>query len=81
MSHEIIRTVLAGIVTIILSSGLCYYIVERAKSRPWKSGKAPDVEKLEQRLESLEQRLTDIQDIVLSIDDQLKRSSGIPLEK
>ena len=81
LPHLVIPIVFIGVIMIILASGLCHYIVQRAKSKPWESGKTPDVQKLEQRLESLEQRLTDIQDIVLSIDDQLKRGSDIPFEK
>lgn len=62
-----------GVVMIILASGICFYIVQRAKSK-WGSGDQTKISEFEYRIQNIEARLGDIQDIVISIDDQLKRS-------
>lgn len=59
-------------ILIILASGCCYYIVQRTKAK-WTTGTS-QIEQFEDRIQTIESRLSDIQDIVISIDDQLKRS-------
>jgi hypothetical protein len=61
------------VILIILASGCCFYIVQRTKAK-WVAGTS-QIEQFENRIEAIEARLSDIQDIVISIDDQLKRSS------
>ena len=62
-----------SMVLIILASGCFFYIVQRAKNK-WKPGSA-QIDQFENRIQLIESRLSDIQDIVISIDDQLKRPS------
>ena len=74
MAIPILFTIAACVCLIILSAGACHFIVQRSKNLR-KRGRVPDTDQIEQRLASLEKRLNDIQDIVISIDDQLKHLS------
>ena len=60
-------------ILIILASGGCYYIVQRSKAK-WTTDTSK-IEQFEDRIQAIESRLGDIQEVVISIDDQLKRSS------
>jgi len=73
MAIPVLFTIAACVCLIILSAGTCHYIVQRAKNAR-KHGQV-NADQLEQRLDILEKRLTDIQDIIISIDDQLKHLS------
>lgn len=74
MEEAVILVVLGlAAILIILASGCCFYIVQRAKAK-WTPGTS-QIEQFEDRIQAIEARLHDIQDIVISIDDQLKRSS------
>ena len=63
-----------SICMIIAVSVCCYYFVQRTKAT-WKKGSGRPDDELQARIEALEGRVADIQDIVISIDDQLKRTA------
>ena len=74
----ILQTV-TGACLIIFTGGMATYMNNRKRSGSKNNGIEPDrAEKIEARLDDQEQRLTDIQDIVISIDDQLKRTARRP---
>ncbi len=62
-----------SLVMIILASGCCFYMVQRARAKG--SMGSAQIDQFESRIQAIESRLSDIQEIVLSIDDQLKRPS------
>lgn len=70
--EDVIAVTTFGLMMIILASGCCYYIIMRARSL--KNSNRHTIDQFEDRIQNIENRLSDIQDIVLSIDDQLKRS-------
>jgi hypothetical protein len=71
--EDVIAVLGFSLVMVILASGCCFYIVQRARNK-WKTGSA-QIDQFEDRIQMIESRLSDIQDIVISIDDQLKRPS------
>jgi len=60
----------AGIALIILASGVCKYVEQRAKH----SVSSDAEERLTARIEEFDRRLTDIQDVMITIDEKLDRS-------
>ena len=74
----ILLTLMTSIVVIILVSALCYNIVQRAKHGK-KHGPNVQIEQFQTRIAAIETRLADVQDIVISIDDQLKRPTRQPI--
>lgn len=68
-------------ITVIFPLGLCYYLVQKANAN-LKSASAQTAQ-FEDRIQALESRVGDVQDVVLSIDDQLKQMTrqDIPLMK
>ena len=72
---EILLTITVGIVTILLASSFTFHIVQRTKAK-WTHGRGVQVDQFEARIAAIETCLADIQDIVISIDDQLKRSKS-----
>jgi hypothetical protein len=74
MPVAIFEIVFIGTVLIILASTTSYYIVTRTKAK-WKNNHVQinKLDMFEARIAAIETRLTDIQDIVISIDEQLKR--------
>ena len=69
----ILLTLSVTVILIILASGCCFYIIQRTKAR-WTTDTS-QIEQFEDRIQAIDARLSDLQDIVISIDDQLKRSS------
>ena len=67
---EAIAMLSAIIWAVVLPIGGCYYLVRRANTK-WHGTQS----QLEDRIQVIESRLSDIQEVVISIDDQLKRSS------
>jgi len=73
----ILLTLMTSVVVITLASALCYNIVQRTKHSA-KHGPNIKIEQFEARIAAIETRLSDIQEIVISIDDQLKRPTRQP---
>ncbi|MGA1194936.1 MAG: hypothetical protein ACO36I_00415 [Candidatus Latescibacterota bacterium] len=71
--EDVIAVLGFSLVMVILASGCCFYIVQRAKAKGNMS--SAQINQFEDRIQTIESRLSDIQDIVISIDDQLKRPS------
>ena len=67
---EAIAMLSAIIWAVVLPIGGCYYLVRRANAK-WHGTQS----QLEDRIQTIESRLGDIQEVVISIDDQLKRLS------
>lgn len=70
--EDVIAVTTVGLAMVLLASGSCYYMVMRALS--FRSGNQQTLDTFEGRIQNIEARLSDIQNIVLSIDDQLKRT-------
>ena len=61
---------------LILAGGLTYYIVKKAQSKTIENSTLDLVANLQKRMTDLESRMNDLQDIVITVDERLKRESG-----
>lgn len=70
---EFIAMISGFVCAVIVPLVVCYYILQKSKTK-WQYDTTA-VNQLEDRIQNIENRLSDIQEIVFSIDDQLKRPS------
>lgn len=71
---EIILTIAVCVAGLLITISIMHHAILRAKAK-WKYEPGVQVEQFEARIANIENRLSDIQDIVIAIDDQLKRSN------
>jgi len=76
-SVEILLTIAFSLVILLLTLSFSHYIVQRTKAK-WTHGRGVQVDQFEARIAAIETRIADVQDIVISIDDQLKRTTSRP---
>ena len=59
---------------LIASSGLTYYLVKKGLSKATDSETQKQMENLNHRVSTLEGRINDLQDILITVDEKLKRA-------
>ena len=62
---------------LIASFGLTYYLVKKGLARASNHETQEQMENLSHRVSTLEGRINDLQDILITVDEKLKRTGGV----